>query len=86
MEGDILRQDTLMRIRQDLEENIGRGVILEADMGRRRIVTKEGIIEATYPHLFVAEVNNEFGNKMKVSYTYSDVLTGTVKVTLKKED
>lgn len=73
-------------IRKDLESCVGKEVILRADKGRRRIVTREGIIEATYPNLFVVEVKNEFGGTRKVSHTYTDVLTGTVEVTVKADN
>ncbi|HLR21442.1 MAG TPA: Veg family protein [Tissierellaceae bacterium] len=74
--------DSVAEIRKDLEENIGKSVILKADKGRKRIVTREGVLESAYPNLFVVKISNEFNSIRRVSYTYSDVLTSTVKVTV----
>lgn len=79
----LLKNNTLMMIRKDIENCIGKRVILRADKGRRRIVTREGVIEAAYPNLFVVKVDNDFGSKRRVSHTYTDVFTGTVEVTIR---
>ena len=72
-------------IRNDIENCIGKKVILRADKGRKRIVTREGIVEATYPNLFIVKIDNEYGGMRRISYTYTDVLTGTVEITVKLE-
>lgn len=74
---------SVTKIRQDLEDSIGKPVIVKADKGRRRIVTKQGILEETHPNIFVVKVpNGSEANSRSVSYTYSDVLTSTVEVTV----
>ena len=50
--------------------------------GRNKITIKEGILESAYPSLFVVKVSNEYDSVRRVSYTYSDVLTSTVEVTI----
>ena len=74
------RSEALEAIRSEVETNIGRKIILKADKGRKRIVTKEGYIENAFPSLFTVRINNEFDEERTVSYTYSDVLTSTVKI------
>ncbi len=78
--------DSVTKIRKDLEESIGKSVILRANKGRKRIVTKEGVLESVYPNLFVVKISNEYDSVRRVSYTYSDVLTSTVEVTIREED
>lgn len=73
---------TLDVIKDQLENCIGKKVILKANKGRKKTTTKEGILEAVYPSLFVVRVSNEFEAARRVSYTYSDVLTTTVEVTV----
>lgn len=80
-----MKKNTLLMIRKDIENCIGKRVILRADKGRRRIVTREGVVEAAYPNLFVVKVDNVFGSKRRVSHTYTDVLTGTVEVTVRSD-
>lgn len=72
-------------IRKELESHLGKRVIVKANKGRKKIVTRKGVLKATYPSLFVLEVYN--GDEVvTASYTYSDVLTSTVKVTVLEED
>lgn len=74
------KSEALAAIRSEVEENIGKKVLLKADKGRKRIITREGFIENAFPSLFTVRVNNDFGDSRTVSYTYSDVLTSTVKI------
>lgn len=78
----LLEKETLIRIRKDIERYIGKDVILKANKGRKKTVVREGILEAAYPNLFVVRICNEYDSARKVSYTYTDVLTGTVEVTI----
>ena len=67
-------------IRTEVEKNVGKAVTLKADKGRKRIVTKSGIILDAFPSVFTIKVNNAFDTERTVSYSYSDVLTSTVKL------
>ena len=78
--------DSVTRIRKDLEGSIGKEVILRANKGRKRIVVREGVLESVYPNLFVVKIANEYDSIRRVSYTYSDVLTSTVEVTICEDE
>ncbi|NLK44436.1 MAG: Veg protein [Tissierellia bacterium] len=80
--GCFIEKNILVRIRKDIEKCIGKTVILKANKGRKKTVVREGILEAAYPNLFIVKINNDYDSPRKVSYTYSDVLTGTVEVTV----
>ncbi len=80
-----MEKNTLFRIRKDIEGHIGSNVKLRANKGRKKIVVREGVLEAAYPNLFVVSINNEFDSTRKVSYTYTDVLTKTVEVTIRSD-
>lgn len=71
----------LAQLRYDLERCIGQRVVIRANKGRRRIVVREGTLERTYPSLFVINLGPEQQNR-RVSYTYSDLLTETVELTV----
>ena len=73
---------TLDLIKDQLEDCIGKKVILKANKGRKKTTVKEGILESAYPSLFVVRIANEYDSIRRVSYTYSDVLTSTVEVTV----
>lgn len=70
-------------IRSEVEKNVGKEVTLKADKGRKRIVTKSGVILDAFPSVFTIKVNNAFDTERTVSYSYSDVLTSTVKLQIK---
>ena len=78
----LLEKNSLDRIREEVESCIGKRVSVKANKGRKRFVTREGILEEVYPNLFVVKISNQFDSTRRVSYTYSDVLTETVQVTI----
>ena len=58
-------------IRSQVRLNIGKDVIVKADKGRNKIITKKGVITDVFPSLFTVVVKNEFDKERTVSYTYS---------------
>lgn len=79
---DLARQvEVVGRIRQDLEGLTGTRMRLKANMGRSKIVEREGVLEQTHPSLFVVKVEEKRDRTARVSYSYVDVLTGTVELT-----
>lgn len=69
------------RIRTDLESMMGTRMRLRANMGRSKIVERQGVLEQTHPSLFVVKVEEKRERTARVSYSYVDVLTGTVELT-----
>lgn len=79
---DFERQaEVVGRIRSDLEELTGSRIRVKANMGRSKIVEREGVLTQTHPALFVVEVEEKRERKARASYQYVDVLTGTVELT-----
>ena len=78
---DVARQTEVVgRIRTDLEGLMGTRMRLKANMGRSKILEREGILEQTHPSLFVVRVEEKRDRTARVSYSYVDVLTGTVEL------
>ena len=78
---DLARQaEVVGRIRSDLEELTGSKIRVKANMGRSKIVEREGILMQTHPALFVVEVQEKRERTARASYQYVDVLTGTVEL------
>ena len=77
-----MEMNSVSKIRKDLEGCIGKRVILRANKGRKKTTVREGILESAYPNLFVVRISNQYDSTRRVSYTYSDVLTSTVEVTI----
>jgi uncharacterized protein Veg len=79
---DTIRQTEVVgRIRSDLEGLMGTRMRLRANMGRSKIVEREGVLEQTHPSLFVVKVDEKRDRTARVSYSYVDILTGTVELT-----
>ncbi len=72
---------TIEQIKLDLESCVGKRVKLRANRGRKKVVETEGIIESTYPKLFVVKLDKS-NSVRRLSYTYADVLTRTVEITV----
>lgn len=72
---------TLQDIRRTMEDLVGQTVQIKTDKGRKRILVKEGVVTATYPSLFVVDVGEDSSERM-VSFSYADIVTETVVVTL----
>ncbi len=72
----------LLRIKKDIESNVGQRVRLKSNRGRRKIIEREGILEKTYPNIFVVRIDEDTDSERRVSYSYTDILTETVEVTV----
>lgn len=78
---NVVRQTEVVgRIRSDLESLMGTRMRLRANMGRSKIIEREGILEETHPSLFVVKIDEKRDRTARVSYSYVDVLTGTVEL------
>ncbi|NLA10991.1 MAG: Veg protein [Firmicutes bacterium] len=79
-----MSKDVLLEIRKRLEPHVGEKIRLKANRGRRRTFEKEGILERTYPSIFVVRIDEQ-NYFQRVSFTYADVLTETVELTFREE-
>lgn len=67
---------TLEAIRRNLNNHVGERVRVRSSEGRRRTLEREGILEKTYPSIFVIRLGESDGRY--VSWSYTDVLTDSV--------
>ncbi len=78
-----MAQNDLVKIKSDLADNIGSKVRLTAKKGRKQVVTREGVIEGTYPSIFIVKLDTPddfMASERRVSYSYADVLTKSVEL------
>lgn len=68
----------LASIKRNIENHLGEKVTLKANGGRKKILVNDGVIESTYPSIFVIRLEND--TQRTVTYSYSDVLTNTVQL------
>ena len=72
-------KNSLGQIREKLECHIGKENRFKANRGRRKTIEKTGVLENTYPSIFVVRVE-EKSYQQRLSFSYADVLTETVKL------
>lgn len=78
-------KEILSAIKNDIEEHIGEKVLLKANSGRRKVIVREGVLEKTYPNIFVVKVEGTDNTTRMLSYSYSDILTQTVQLVYKPD-
>lgn len=72
---------TVSSIHDELSNYTGKRLRVRANMGRSKIVEREGVLTQVHPSLFIIETVERRGRKARQSYQYVDVLTGMVELT-----
>ncbi len=73
---------SLDKVKEEITKLKGQNIKMQVNKGRKKIVQYEGVVEDIYKSVFVVRVINE--NMEKLSYSFSDVLCGDVKIAIKK--
>lgn len=80
--GKMASKNTLSHIKSDVDSHVGEKVVLRSNIGRRKSSVREGIIEKTYPSIFLVRfekgIEEEAGQL--TTYSYSDLLTKTIEL------
>lgn len=81
-------KNTLSLIKSNIDSYVGERVVLKANKGRKRISIKEGVIERTYPSIFVVRIDGEVAEDAgrTVTYSYSDILTKSIELFICKNN
>ena len=72
----------VFHVRSDIQRNIGSKVRLETNKGRHKSVISKGIISNVYPSIFTIQLSDGPDPSRKLSFSYTDVLTNAVEITL----
>lgn len=82
----MVAKNDLSKIKQKIEPYVGSRVRVRANKGRKKIVENHGILESTYPSIFAVKIHNEYQDTYQtVCYSYADLLTNTVQLSLCEE-
>ncbi len=73
---------TINDVKREVESYRGCRIKLEAHKSKKKLYHKEGVIEGTYPSIFTVTVKEEKRAPQRLSFSYSDVLTRSVKIDL----
>ncbi|MCH4172403.1 MAG: Veg family protein [Lactobacillus sp.] len=77
---------TLASIKHDLDGKVGHNLTVVAQAGRKKITRRRGILKETYPAVFVVDLNQEENAFERVSYSYADLLTQSIKIDFDEDD
>jgi uncharacterized protein Veg len=80
------QKGNLSQIKKDIETCIGERVQLIANGGRKKAFVKEGVLEKSYPSIFVVKFEDDNEASRRVTYSYTDILTKAVQLTVYKDD
>ena len=75
-----MTRNALTEIKRNLEAHVGRKIMLKANGGRRKTIERSGVLEETYPSVFIVKLDEEQHAFKRVSYSYADILTESVEV------
>jgi len=78
----VAAKSVLEDIKKELDSHVGEKIRVKANKGRKKIDEKDGVLEKTYPHIFVVRIDEGNLSDRRVSYSYTDVLTETVELIL----
>lgn len=73
-------KNALSEIKMTLDGYIGQKIRLRANSGRRKTIERTGILEETYPSVFIVKLDEDKHAFKRVSYSYADVLTESVEL------
>ncbi len=80
-------QEEILRVRQQVDRYIGSKVLIKTNKGRKRVLINEGVLQSTYPSIFVVNVHNESLDTYRmVSYMYSDLITNEIEMTVSNDE
>jgi uncharacterized protein Veg len=75
-------KNALFEIKCTLDGYIGQKIRLKANSGRRKTIERTGILEETYPSVFIVKLDEDQHAFKRVSYSYADILTESVELTI----
>lgn len=81
-----MEKGELLQIKKNIETCIGQKVQLKTNKGRKKAFIKEGVLENSYPSIFIVKFENEYETTRRVSYSYTDILTKAVELVVCKDD
>jgi uncharacterized protein Veg len=73
---------TLADIKKSLDCHLGKRLQLKANGGRKKTIERAGILRETYHAVFVIDLDQDENAFERVSYSYADILTEAVEITI----
>lgn len=78
----MFQKKDVSNVKKDIKRFVGSKIKFEYGKGRNRVDKKEGIIENAFENVFLIRLYENCIPMGKVSYSYTDVLTKTIEITI----
>lgn len=76
----MIRKNDLSKVESDIKNFcIGQKVRLTTNKGKKKVLTKEGVIESAYSNIFTVKFEDA-QSASRSSYSYTDILTNAVEI------
>lgn len=79
----MVSKESLLKIKKDVEGYIGQEILVRANIGRNKSISRKGVIDSAYSNLFVIK-DQETSNKL--TYNYTDLITNNLELSLPNGD
>lgn len=73
----MVSKDSLLKVKEEVETFIGQEILIKANIGRNKCICRKGMIDSTYPNLFVFK---DIETSNKLSYSYADLVTNNLQL------
>ena len=78
-------RNDVSHVKNDIQRIIGSTVSLETSKGREKSIVRRGVVSNVYPSIFTVQLSDNRSSSRSMSFSYTDVLTKTVQITLCEE-
>ena len=76
----MISKSDLNQVKRDIESYVGYKILLRSNKGRKKSFVQEGVLENTYPSIFIVKFENDYEVTRRVSFSYTDILTNSVEI------
>ena len=80
---NMVSKESLKKIKNEIEEYLGKKVCVKSNIGRNKCEYREGVLSNTYSSVF-SIVDPTTSNNL--TYSYTDLLTNNLEITLENGD
>ncbi|WP_124058196.1 Veg family protein [Vaginisenegalia massiliensis] len=70
----------LVEIKSILDDKLGEEIVVTVQMGRKKKKERRGVLRETYRSVFVVDLDQDENAFDRVSYSYRDVLTNSIRL------
>jgi len=78
----MIEKKDLFQLREDISKCVGSRIKLESNKRHNKSIVSEGVIANVYPSIFTVETEKGTPSNRTLSFSYTDVLTNAIEITI----